>query len=68
MMAELTLQERLIEEFFNELNFGFDPHFFAARDEIRNLRAKCAELEQKVLKLESGISPARAKRSGVKAE
>jgi hypothetical protein len=66
-MTEQTLQEQLVDEFFNELNFGFDPHFFAARDEIRNLRNRVAELEAQ-LSEQKAATPARVKRSGVKAE
>jgi hypothetical protein len=67
-MTEQTLQEQLVDEFFNELNFGFDPHFFAARAEILELRAQVKGLQKKVAELESGTSPASAKRGRVKAE
>ena len=45
-MADKTLQETLLEEFFNEQNFP-TQHDFAARAEIRVLRERVAELEGK---------------------
>jgi len=45
-MADKTLQETLLEEFFNEQNFP-TQHNFAARAEIRALRERVAELEGK---------------------
>jgi hypothetical protein len=38
-MAEETTQEKLLREFMNEQIFG-DPHDFAARAEIHDLRVK----------------------------
>ena len=45
-MDEIKLQDRLIEEFFDERQFG-DPHDFAARAEILALRERIAVLEGK---------------------
>ena len=45
-MDTKTLQETLIEEFFNEQNFP-TQHDFAARAEILALRERVAELEGK---------------------
>lgn len=47
-MDEIKLQDRLIDEFFDERQFG-DPHDYAARAEILALRERIAELEGKPL-------------------
>jgi hypothetical protein len=63
--SDMTLQDDLLGAFFNLAIFG-QPEHFAARAEIERLRAKCAELERKLLEKESGITRPRAKRSEAK--
>jgi hypothetical protein len=43
---QATLHQQLLDEFMNEQYFP-QPHHFAARAEIRKLRARLAELEPK---------------------
>jgi len=65
-MADKTLQETLLEEFFNEQNFP-TQHAFAARAEIRVLRERVAELEgKKHAKGEKGGSSVQGKSESVK--
>jgi hypothetical protein len=60
-MAEQTLQEKLIAEFFDSRYFP-SQHDFAARAEILALRERVKELEKKCAKGEKG-STAKADKS-----
>ncbi len=46
-MTEKTLQEKLVEEFFDSRYFG-DQHWFAAREEILALRERVKVLEEQL--------------------
>lgn len=48
----MSLQDDLLSAFMDPARFG-TPECFAARAEMERLMAKCAALEQKLLKLES---------------